>query len=169
MTDVVNVLFLCTGNTARSILAEGILRKLGAGRFQSFSAGSQPKGVVNPLAVATLRAHGYPVEGLRSKSWSEFSGTDAPVMRYIFTVCDNAADETCPFWPGRPASAHWGISDPAAVEGSDAAKVQAFNEAFEKLRSRIAAFCALPLPKMAADEIAIALDKIGHQAGATRA
>lgn len=135
-----NVLFLCTGNTARSILAEGILRKLGAGRFAVFSAGSQPKGVVNPLALATLKAHDYPYTDFRSKSWDEFAGPGAPEMHHILTVCDNAAGETCPIWPGRPVTAHWGIDDPAAAEGSEAERLQAFEQAFALLHARIAAF-----------------------------
>lgn len=141
---VANVLFLCTGNTARSILAESILRKDGAGRFNAFSAGSQPKGAVNPFALKTLAAHGYPTEGLRSKSWAEFAGPDAPQMDFVFTVCDNAAGEACPVWPGRPATGHWGVEDPAAVEGSDSEKERAFNLAFRILRDRISEFLALP-------------------------
>ena len=118
MTDrVYNVLFLCTGNTARSILAESILRKDGAGRFNAFSAGSHPKGVVNPFAIKTLAEYGYPTEGFRSKNWEEFATPDAPKMDFVFTVCDNAAGEACPVWPGQPMTAHWGIEDPAAVEG----------------------------------------------------
>lgn len=128
MSDkVFNVLFLCTGNTARSILAEGILRSEGIGRFRAYSAGSQPKGAVNPFAVETLEAFGYAADGLSSKSWSDFAGRDAPQMDFIITVCDNAAGETCPVWPGHPATAHWGIEDPAAVEGSDVEKRKAFN------------------------------------------
>ena len=131
MTDrAYNVLFLCTGNTARSILAESILRKDGAGRFNAFSAGSHPKGVVNPFALKTLAARGYPVDGLRSKNWDEFAAPGAAKMDFVFTVCDNAAGEACPFWPGSPATAHWGIEDPAAVEGSDVEKERAFALAF---------------------------------------
>src|SRR4051794_18886145 len=121
---ICNVLFLCTGNTARSILAEGILRKEGAGRFNAFSAGSQPKGVVNPFALKVLKSYGYPADGYRSKSWEEFSGVNAPQMDFIFTVCASAAGEACPVWPGHPATAHWGIEDPA-VEGSDLEKERA--------------------------------------------
>ena len=121
-----NVLFLCTGNTARSVLAEGILRKLGEGRFRAYSAGSQPKGMVNPFAVKVLGNYDYPTDGYRSKSWDEFSGPEAPVMDFVFTVCDSAAGETCPFWPGQPMTAHWGIPDPAAVEGTDIEKEAAF-------------------------------------------
>ena len=126
-----NVLFLCTGNTARSILAEGILRKDGAGRFNAYSAGSQPKGTVNPFALKVLGSFGYPTDGYRSKSWDEFAKPDAPVMDFIFTVCDSAAGEACPVWPGHPASAHWGIEDPAAVEGTDIEKERAFVQAFK--------------------------------------
>jgi arsenate reductase len=120
MTEpVYNVLFLCTGNTARSILAESILRKDGAGRFNSFSAGSHPKGVINLYALKTLEAYDYPTDGFRSKNWEEFAAPGAPAMDFVFTVCDNAAGEACPIWPGQPMTAHWGIEDPAAVEGTD--------------------------------------------------
>lgn len=125
--NIYNVLFLCTGNTARSILAEAILRKEGEGRFRAFSAGSQPKGEVNPLSLATLGAAGYPTDGLRSKTWDEFALEGAPVMDFVFTVCDSAAGEACPLWPGSPVTAHWGIEDPAAVIGTpvrEAAGVQ---------------------------------------------
>ena len=146
MTDrIYNVLFLCTGNTARSVVAEGILRKDGAGRFNAFSAGSQPKGIVNPFALKTLAAHGYPSEGYRSKSWDEFAVAGAPAMDFIFTVCDSAAGEACPYWPGTPATAHWGIEDPAAVEGPDLVKEAAFEQAFQFMRNRISAFIALPV------------------------
>ncbi len=119
---IYNVLFLCTGNSARSILAESILRKDGAGHFRAFSAGSHPKGRVNPFALKVLDSFHYPADGFRSKSWEEFTGPGAPVMDFVFTVCDNAAGETCPIWPGQPMTAHWGIEDPAAVEGSDIQK-----------------------------------------------
>ncbi len=131
-----NVLFLCTGTTARSILAEGILRKDGAGRFNAYSAGSQPKGTVNPFALKVLRSFEYPTDGYRSKSWDTFTGPDAPVMDFIFTVCDSAAGEACPVWPGHPASAHWGIEDPAAVQGTDIEKERAFVQAFRYLKNR---------------------------------
>ena len=134
MSDpIFNVLFLCTGNTARSVLAESILRKDGAGRFNAYSAGSQPKGVVNPYALKTLAAFGYPADGFRSKSWDEYAQSGAPKMDFVFTVCDNAAGEVCPIWPGQPMTAHWGIEDPAAFEGSDIEKQRAFNEAFRFL------------------------------------
>ena len=126
-----NVLFLCTGNSARSVLAEGILRKDGEGHFTAYSAGSQPKGTVNPLALKVLGDHGYPIDGYRSKSWDEFAAPGAPVMDFVLTVCDSAAGEACPVWPGHPSIAHWGIDDPVAVEGSDADKEQAFVRAFE--------------------------------------
>ena len=119
---IYNVLFLCTGNTARSILAESIMRRDGQGRFRSFSAGSQPKGQVNPFALKVLASANYPTDGMRSKSWEEFAAPDAPVMDFVFTVCDNAAGESCPVWPGQPMTAHWGIEDPASVEGTDIQK-----------------------------------------------
>lgn len=146
MTDrPYNILFLCTGNTARSVLAEGILRKDGAGRFKAFSAGSQPKGVINPFALKTLAAHGYPSEDFRSKSWDEFATPGAPAMDFIFTVCDSAAGEACPVWLGHPVTAHWGIEDPAAVEGTDLMKEAAFERAFRFMHNRISAFLALPI------------------------
>ncbi|WKW50894.1 arsenate reductase ArsC [Rhodomicrobium lacus] len=168
MTDpVYNVLFLCTGNTARSILAEGILRRDGAGRFNAFSAGSQPKGVVNPYALKTLAAYDYPADGFRSKSWDEFAAADAPKMDFVFTVCDNAAGETCPFWPGQPMTAHWGIEDPAAVEGTDIEKQRAFNDAFRYLRNRIQVFTALPLRTVSKLALSDTLRDIGRMEGAT--
>ena len=166
---VCNVLFLCTGNTARSILAEGILRKDGAGRFNAFSAGSQPKGVVNPFALKVLKSYGYPADGYRSKSWEEFSGVNAPQMDFIFTVCDSAAGEACPVWPGHPATAHWGIEDPAAVEGSDLEKERAFVQAFKYLRNRIGAFISLPLASLDAGSLQAQLRQIGESEGATSA
>ncbi len=140
-----NVLFLCTGNSARSILAESILRKDGDGRFNAYSAGSQPKGAVNPLALKTLGAYDYPVDGLRSKSWQEFATPNAPRLDFVFTVCDSAAGETCPVWPGQPMTAHWGVEDPVAVEGAEIEKERAFSEAFRQLENRIAVFAALPI------------------------
>lgn len=162
-----NVLFLCTGNTARSILAEGILRKDGAGRFNAFSAGSQPKGIVNPLALKVLGSFDYPTDGYRSKSWDEFTEPNAPVMDFIFTVCDSAAGEVCPVWPGHPASAHWGIEDPAAIGGADIERERAFVQAFKFLKNRISAFLALPIASL--DEIALThqLREIGRIEGAT--
>lgn len=163
-----NVLFLCTGNTARSVLAESILRKDGAGRFSAFSAGSQPKGVLNPYALKTLEAFGYPTGGFRSKSWDEFAVEGAPRMDFVFTVCDSAAGESCPVWPGHPATAHWGVEDPAAVEGSDMEKLRAFSDAFRYLRNRISAFAALPIRGL--DKLALErrLRDIGALEGASR-
>jgi arsenate reductase len=157
-----NVLFLCTGNTARSVLAEGILRKLGEGRFRAYSAGSQPKGMVNPFAVKVLGNYDYPTDGYSSKSWDEFSGPYAPVMDFVFTVCDSAAGETCPFWPGQPMTAHWGIPDPAAVEGTDIEKEAAFVTAFKQMRNRIEVFTALPLKSIDAMTLGARLKDIGH-------
>ncbi|HZP98787.1 MAG TPA: arsenate reductase ArsC [Reyranella sp.] len=132
-----NVLFLCTGNSARSILAEAILARRGGGRFTAFSAGSHPKGEVHPLALALLREKGHDVSGFRSKSWDEFATKEAPPMHRIVTVCDNAAGEACPLWPGKPAIAHWGLPDPAAVEGSEAERRAAFARTYEELDERI--------------------------------
>ena len=165
---IYNVLFLCTGNTARSILAEGILRKDGAGRFRSYSAGSLPKGKVNPFALRTLAAHGYPADGFRSKSWNEFAGADAPKMDFVFTVCDNAAGEACPYWPGQPITAHWGIEDPAAADGTDIDKQRAFNEAFRFLRNRVEAFLALSMKELGGTAFAAKLQEIGRMDGSTR-
>ncbi len=162
-----NALFLCTGNTARSVLAESILRKEGRGRFRSFSAGSQPKGIVNPFAVKVLRDMDYPVDDLRSKSWEEFARADAPLMDFVFTVCDNAAGESCPIWPGQPMTAHWGIEDPAAVEGTDLEKEAAFLKAFRYLKNRIAAFASLPLSSIDALSLGTRLRDIGRMDGAT--
>jgi len=162
-----NVLFLCTGNTARSVLAESILRKLGAGTFEAFSAGSQPKGVVNPFALKVLAAEGYPHEGLRSKNWDEFAAPDAPQMDFVITVCDNAAGEACPVWPGQPTTAHWGIEDPAAVEGSDLDKEKAFVQAFKFMRNRIAAFVSIPAHQLQSLSLANRLREIGAMDGAS--
>ncbi len=164
---VFNVLFLCTGNTARSILAESILRKDGRGRFRAFSAGSQPKGKVNPYAIRVLERAEYPVADLRSKSWQEFARPDAPVMDFVFTVCDNAAGESCPVWPGQPMTAHWGIEDPAAVEGSDIEKEAAFVKAHRYLRNRIIAFVNLPLSSIDKLSLGTKLREIGRGEGST--
>jgi protein-tyrosine-phosphatase len=164
---VFNVLFLCTGNTARSVLAESILQKEGGGTFRAFSAGSQPKGEVNPYTLRVLASMGYPPEGFRSKSWDEFAAPDAPKMDFIFTVCDSAAGEACPVWLGHPTTAHWGIEDPAAVEGTDIEKERAFVEAFRLMRNRITIFVNLPfatLDKLATQE---RLDEIGRMEGAS--
>jgi arsenate reductase (thioredoxin) len=167
MSDrIYNVLFLCTGNTARSVLAEGILRRDGQGRFNAFSAGSQPKGVVNPFAIKVLGAHGYPTDGYRSKSWDEYGGADAPKMDFVFTVCDDAAGEACPLWPGQPMTAHWGIEDPAAVEGSDVDKERAFETAFRYMKNRIGVFLALPMATIDAMTLTNKLRDIGKMEGA---
>lgn len=162
-----NVLFLCTGNSARSILAEAILQKDGAGRFRSFSAGSQPKGQVHPLALKVLAALDYPTDGFRSKAWYEFAVPGAPVMDFVFTVCDNAAGEACPVWPGQPMTAHWGIEDPAVVEGSDLDKERAFSLAARYMRSRIGAFLALPLASIDRLALGAKLRSIGAMEGTT--
>ena len=158
------VLFLCTGNSARSIMAEALLNHLGQGRFEAFSAGSFPTGKVNLLAVDLLQGKGLPVAGLRSKSWDEFAGRDAPRMDLIFTVCDNAAGEQCPFWPGQPVSAHWGFSDPAAVTGTDEIKRRAFEKVFQEISARIRLLLALPLEKLDRQSLQDALRAVGQQA-----
>jgi arsenate reductase len=163
-----NVLFLCTGNSARSILAESILRKDGAGRFSSFSAGSTPKGAVNPIALRTLESLDYPTDGMRSKSWLEFAAPDAPVMDFVFTVCDNAAGEACPIWPGQPMTAHWGIEDPAEVAGTELEKEAAFMTAFRYLKNRINIFVSLPLRSIDELSLGTRLREIGRTEGATR-
>ena len=162
-----NVLFLCTGNTARSIMAEGILRKEGRGRFNAFSAGSHPKGAVNPLAIKVLESFRYPTDGYRSKSWDEFAGPNAPKMDFVFTVCDSAAGETCPIWPGQPMTAHWGIEDPAAVDGADLENEAAFVTAFRYLRNRITVFTALPMRSIGALALSAKLSEIGQMEGAS--
>ena len=164
---VYNVLFLCTGNSARSILAESILRKDGAGRFASYSAGSQPKGAVNPFALKVLNSFNYPTDGMRSKSWQEFANADAPQMDFVFTVCDDAAGETCPVWPGQPMTAHWGIEDPAAVVGTDIEREAAFNTAFRYLKNRISAFINLPLASIDKLALGTKLRDIGRLDGST--
>jgi arsenate reductase len=161
-----NVLFLCTGNSARSILAEALLRQRGSGRFATFSAGSFPKGKVNPYALALLRSRGLPTEGLRSKSWEEFSRPGTPQMDFIFTVCDQAAEEPCPIWPGHPATAHWGLPDPAAVDGSEERKREAFLAAYETLETRIRLFATLDPETLDAAALTRALATIG-KAGPT--
>jgi arsenate reductase len=164
-----NVLFLCTGNSARSIMAEGILRKEGAGRFTAFSAGSDPKGAVNPLAVKVLESFGYPIDGYRSKPWDEFAAPGAPPLDFVFTVCDSAAGEACPVWPGQPMTAHWGIEDPAAVEGTPMQKEAAFVTAFKYLRNRITLFTALPMRSISSMTLQTKLREIGRMEGASSA
>ena len=143
-----NVLFVCTGNSARSIMAECVLNRLGMGRFKAYSAGSQPTGTVNPYALSLLKGLNYPIGDLRSKSWEEFAGDDAPPLDFVFTVCDNAAGEVCPVWPGQPMSAHWGLPDPAAAQGIDAVKRAAFADAHRMLHNRIDIFVNLPFNKL---------------------
>ena len=162
-----NVLFLCTGNSARSIIAESILRKDGGERFRAFSAGSMPKGAVNPSALKVLASYGYPVDELTSKNWQAFAGPDAPKMDFVLTVCDNAAGEACPLWPGQPITAHWGIEDPAAVEGSDIEKERAFVTAFRYLKNRVSLLINLPVASL--DRLALShrLQHIGRGEGST--
>ncbi|MBI2255037.1 MAG: arsenate reductase ArsC [Proteobacteria bacterium] len=163
-----NVLFLCTGNSARSILAESILRKDGTKHFHAFSAGSLPKGQVHPMALKVLSDAGYPIDGFRSKSWDEFASHDAPQMDFVFTVCDNAAGEVCPVWPGQPISAHWGIEDPAAVMGSPLEQEAAFVTALRYMKNRIAAFTSLPLASLDRMTLGAKLAEIGTRDGATQ-
>jgi arsenate reductase (thioredoxin) len=160
---IYNILFLCTGNSARSILAEVIGNTAGAGRFRAFSAGSHPTGRVNPFAIELLKNNGHPVDGLRSKSWNEFAAADAPRMDFVFTVCDSAAGEVCPLWPGQPMTAHWGVEDPASVLGSDDDKRKAFLHAFNVLRNRFQLFKSLSLGQL--DRLALKrnLDDIGRR------
>lgn len=159
---VYNVLFLCTGNSARSIIAEGLLNFEGKGRFKAYSAGSFPKGAVNPLALKTLQRAGISPNGYRSKSWDEFAKPDAPIMDFVFTVCDDAAGEVCPVWPGHPVTAHWSVPDPAAADGDDSAKVRIFRETLRLLSNRIRVFIALPIEKL--DHLALKrhVDEIGR-------
>lgn len=157
-----NVLFLCTGNSARSILAEVLINRWGSGKFAGYSAGSQPKSAVNPLTLKFLRGLQLPVEGLRSKSWDEFASADAPRLDFVITVCDNAAGAACPVWPGQPITAHWGVEDPAAVEGSEAKRLAAFNKAFRELESRIKIFCSLPLASLDRVRVKAGVDEIGR-------
>ena len=162
-----NVLFLCTGNSARSIIAEAILNKAGRGQFNAYSAGSQPKGVPHPQTIALLSSLGYETDRLRSKSWNEFAQAGAPQLDFIFTVCDNAAGETCPFWPGQPMTAHWGVPDPAAATGSAAEIALAFRETYRMLHRRIDAFTALPVRSLDEMSLQDKLQEIGRMEGAT--
>jgi arsenate reductase len=163
-----NVLFLCTGNSARSIIAEGLINKWGAGRFKGYSAGSHPTDAVNPQAIEVLSRHKVVTEGLRSKSWNEFAVEDAPEMDFVFTVCDRAAAEVCPAWPGQPMTAHWGVADPAAVSGTEVERMLAFRRAFAELENRIKIFVSLPLESLDRLRIQREIDAIGaSSAGAT--
>ncbi len=162
---ILNVLFLCTGNSARSILAESLLNSMtiGRGRFRAYSAGSHPSGAVNPFAIELLAKNHLPTEGLRSKSWDEFAQPGAPGLDFVFTVCDNAAGEVCPYWPGQPMTAHWGVPDPAAASGSDDDKRKAFFLAFNQLQNRINLFANLPLAKLDRMKLQEALNDIGRE------
>lgn len=160
VSRIYNVLFLCTGNSARSILAEAILNKDGAGRFNAFSAGSFPKGQVHPEAITLLKGLGYPTGDFRSKSWDEFADAGAPPLDFVFTVCDNAAGETCPFWPGQPMTAHWGVEDPAVIEGEH--QPQAFRDAYHALQRRIGLFLSLPLESIDEMSLQSKLREIGR-------
>ena len=164
MSDkIFNVLFLCTGNSARSILAEAILNRVGAGRFKAFSAGSQPKGKVHPYALQLLKSLNHDTSFARSKSWEEFAVPGAPEMNFVFTVCDNAAMEACPVWPGQPISAHWGVPDPAAVDGTEAEKHLAFAEAYRMLDNRISIFVNLPMKTIGKLALQARLHEIGRR------
>jgi len=162
-----NVLFLCTGNSARSIMAEAILNKIGAGRFHAYSAGSQPKGQVHPETLRLLASLGYDLSGVHSKSWNEFTAPGAPEFDFVFTVCDNAAAEACPLWPGQPMTAHWGVPDPAAAEGNAAEIALAFKDAYRMLHQRIGIFTALPLRALDKLTLQSKLKDIGRMTGAT--
>jgi protein-tyrosine-phosphatase len=162
-----NVLFLCTGNSARSVIAEAILNKLGAGKFHAYSAGSQPKGAVHPETIRLLQGLGYATSGFRSKSWNEFARPGAPPLDFAFTVCDNAAGESCPVWPGQPMTAHWGVPDPADATGSTAEIALAFKDAYRMLHQRIAIFTALPIKSLDNLSLQAKLKEIGRTDGAT--
>ena len=162
MSEPYNVLFLCTGNSARSILAEAILNRVGAGKFKGFSAGSHPKGEVHPFALKLLRSLGHDTSVARSKSWDEFALPDAPKMDFVFTVCDSAADEACPVWPGQPMTAHWGTPDPAAADGTDAERHLAFADAYRQLSNRITAFLSLPIALIDRMSLETKLREIGR-------
>ncbi|ADZ69371.1 arsenate reductase ArsC [Polymorphum gilvum] len=166
---VYNVLFLCTGNSARSILGEALLNHLGGGRFRAYSAGSAPKGAVHPMTLEVLEAAEIPTAGLRSKNWDEFAAEGAPMMDFVFTVCDNAAGEACPAWPGQPMTAHWGIEDPAAVEGPEYVRRAAFKQAMQFMRNRIIAFVSLPIRSLDTLTLRARMHDIGRMDGATQA
>ena len=167
MKEQYNVLFLCTGNSARSIIAEAILNRDGCGRFKAFSAGSQPKGTINPRTLDLLRKFNYDVPQMRTKSWAEFAKAGAPDLDFVFTVCDNAAGEACPLWPGQPITAHWGIPDPAAAQGSEAEIALAFKDAYRMLNRRIDLFLALPIAKLDRLVLTTRLKEIGRGEGVT--
>ena len=166
-TGSYNVLFLCTGNSARSVMAEAILNRVGAKKFRAYSAGSQPKGKVHPETLRLLQALGYDVSGFRSKSWDEFARPGAPRFDFVFTVCDSAAAEACPVWPGQPLTAHWGVPDPAAAVGSPAEIALAFKDAYRMLHQRVAAFTALPIRSLDEPTLKAKLKEIGRMEGAT--
>jgi arsenate reductase len=159
---VFNVLFLCTGNSARSILGEALINHWGQGKFQGFSAGSHPTGRVNPMALDLLNRLGFPTENLRSKDWNEFARPEAPPMDFVITVCDKAAAEVCPIWPGQPMTAHWGVADPAAVEGNEKECMMAFRQAFSVLENRVRVFVSLPFDKLQGMKLQRRLDEIGR-------
>jgi len=159
---IYNVLFLCTGNSARSIIGECLIERLGRGRFRGFSAGSHPKGEVHPLAIEVLRRNNFVTDNLRSKDWAEFAAPGAPPMDFVFTVCDNAAAEVCPVWPGQPMTAHWGIADPAAVEGDEVTRMMAFRQALRELEHRVDIFVNLPLASLDRLKLQDRLDAIGR-------
>lgn len=161
LDNTFNVLFVCTGNSARSILAEGLMNSLANGRFKGYSAGSQPTGVVNPLALQTLAALHLPTDGFRSKNWGEFASPGMPIMDFVFTVCDSAAGEVCPVWPGQPMTAHWGVPDPAAVQGSEEIKLQAFKDVAITLKRRIELLMALPITQLERLAIQHEIQQIG--------
>lgn len=160
--DPYNVLFLCTGNSARSVMAECILNREGRGRFQAFSAGSQPTGAINPYTIAILERMNFKTDDLRSKSWNEFAGPDSPRLDFVFTVCDSAAGESCPIWPGQPMTAHWGFEDPAAFDGPDAEKHLKFAEIFGQIERRIQIFVSLPIDALDTLSLQERLDDIGR-------
>jgi len=162
-----NVLFLCTGNSARSVIAEAILNRLGAGKFRAFSAGSQPKGEINPRTIALLKSLNYDTSAMRSKSWSEFAAPGAPPLDFVFTVCDNAAGETCPVWPGQPMTAHWGVPDPAEATGSPAEIALAFKDTYRMLNQRIGIFVSLPMRSLDRLTLQQKLSAIGRSEGTT--
>ncbi|MEQ8397506.1 arsenate reductase ArsC [Thalassobaculum sp.] len=166
--NIHNVLFLCTANSARSVLGEAIFNRLGAGRFRAYSAGSHPRGSVHPFAIELLRNQNHPVDQLRSKSWDEFAAAGAPAMHFVFTVCDDAASEVCPIWPGQPISAHWGVPDPAGVDGTEAERRFAFADTYRMLHNRISIFVSLPMQSLDRLSLSRRLDAIGRSADVTK-